>query len=137
MCAELARTFVGNPRPGPLALALSVAYSQAHYGDVDEVDDESQDLIYAIDALFNADELAEVAAEWTRLAAKGALLVIVQHFERDQVDLLAHELLAQQDADWVAVAYEECNCSTEARTVVLRRGGGAGAAVQVPLRPAK
>ena len=95
MCAELARTFVGNPRPSPLALALSVAYSQAHYGDVEEVDDESQGLIYAINALFNADELPEVAAEWTRLAAKGARLVIVQHFELDLVDLLAHELLAQ------------------------------------------
>ena len=134
MCAELARTFCPTHALG-LALALSVVYSQARYGDVGEVDDESQGLIYAVNALFNSGELPEVAEEWTRLAAKDAWLVLVQHFELDLVDLLAHELLARQGAGWVAVAYEECNALTEARTVVLRRGGAAGAAVEVPLRP--
>ena len=134
MCAELARTFCPTHALG-LALALSVVYSQARYGDVGEVDDESQGLIYAVNALFNSGELPEVAEEWTRLAAKDAWLVLVQHFELALVDLLAHELLARQGAGWVAVAYEECNALTEARTVVLRRGGAAGAAVEVPLRP--
>lgn len=84
-------------------------------------------MLYGGNVLFNQSELPKVAAEWTRLASGTALLVLVQYFEPDLVNALAHELLKLK-AGWAAVAYEHCGAAG-ARTVVLRRGGGVGAVV--------
>ena len=91
-------------------------------------------MLYAINALFHQGELGAVAVEWSRLASDGALLVLVQHFEPELLNALAHKLLALK-VGWAAVAYEECGAAG-ARTVVLRRDGRDGA-VEVPLVPLK
>ena len=103
--------------------------SQASYSSVGQLADSSQDLLYAVNALFLKSELGAVAVEWSRLASDGALLVLVQHFEPEMLNALVHKLLALK-VGWVAVAYEERGAAG-ARTVVLRRGGGDGA-VEVP-----
>ena len=82
-------------------------------------------MLYGVNVLYNQDELLAVAAEWTRLASHDALLILVQSFEQDLVNALAHALLALP-AGWETLAYENCGAA-EARTVVLRRSGGVGA----------
>ena len=86
-------------------------------------------MLYGVNVLYNQDELLAVAAEWTRLASHDALLILVQSFEQDLVNALAHALLALP-AGWETLAYENCGAA-EARTVVLRRSGGVGA-ISVP-----